>query len=249
MLVTSENWVTRYLDDDLCATYRAANLRFPQAEVGIVPICTAFILSKGPAYLQDSLQLGFSSYQVERIQAGMNRAHSVRQVPALTPTPGTRFADADLLGGVTLVDEMRIRAIWSNIVLYIIDALVDCVLTAAPTTPLPAGESSLAYDELKVALPQRLTSDHALFTLVAALFAKVSSLLMSSEGRRLARVYRESFEFADVRAGRRALNEAREMLHACLAVLFLKGLPDELSIFRPLMVNQRWRIFRPMVAV
>src|SRR5262245_58463150 len=115
----------RYLDDTLCARYREANLRFPQVEIGIVPMVGELMLCRQrPTFFADALTLDFSPTQLTSIGRGMDRAHRVRGIPALTPAEVGVASAAGPLGpddtieGLRVISPARIAAVWRNIVIY-----------------------------------------------------------------------------------------------------------------------------------
>ncbi|NOK18527.1 hypothetical protein [Corallococcus carmarthensis] len=246
--------IARYLSDELCALYREANLRFPQVEVGIVPMVADQMLRGGADTLTDSLTLDFSPAQVASIREGMNRAHNARRIPALSPgaiaafPPGATPGPEESFEGIRVVSDERIRAVWRNIVLYTMDAIVDCVRAVSPSTPLPDGESAESYRQLTTALPTAFARAPTLLQQVAGMFATTARALESPEARRLAREFRDTLDFKDIQGGRKALLRSRQVLHDALAELLLHSLREEHARFAPLIQSKRWRIFRPLIS-
>lgn len=247
----------RYLPEDLCALYREANLRFPQVEVGIVPMVADLMLRRGVDYLADALTLEFSPAQVASIREGMNRAHNARRIPALAPDFISSLGDrgplgplgpAETVGGIRVISDERIRAVWRNIVLYTIDAIVDCILVVRPDIPLPSGESEKGYRQLSIALPAWFARDPALLSEVSGMFVTTVRALGSDEARRLAREFRDALDFRDIQNGRKALLRSRRLLHQALAELLLRHLRAEHARFASLIQSRNWRIFRPMMS-
>jgi hypothetical protein len=244
----------RYLDDELCDLYREANLKFPQVEVGIVPVCAELMLRKGPAYLGDSLTLDFSPAQVESIRRGMDRAHGARKIPALSPEalydrqrPTMDLAEAQV--NVRVIDDARIRTVWRNIVVYMIDAIVDCARVARPSIEFVKDESPTGYERLAQALPACFVADPVLLDQIATMFTTTVRALNSPAAQRSARSFRQTLHFADVQEGRRSLSSAREELHRELATLLLESLCVEHPEFAPLIRDRNWRIFRPLMSI
>jgi hypothetical protein len=239
--------------NDLCVLYREANLRFPQAEVGIVPMIADLALRSGTEYLAVALTAEFSPQQVASIEDGMNRGHLPRRIPALSPDYISRLKQrrdgesAESFAAIRVITPERIRLVWRNIVVYTLDALRDCIVVAYPLAPLPEASCSADYERLRIAIPALLAREPAVFAEVSGMFASVVRTLDCDEARKLAHAFRASLDFTDVQSGRKASLRSRRELHESLADLMAQRLQAEHPKFVPLVATRAWKIFRPMI--
>src|SRR2546430_6562986 len=70
------------IPDDLFRAYRGANLRFPQIEIGTVPVVADVMLRNSPEYMVRALTCDLSSKQVASLGASMDRVHHAWHIPA-----------------------------------------------------------------------------------------------------------------------------------------------------------------------
>lgn len=234
------------IPEDVCKAYIDANLRFPQIEIGIVPMVANAMFRAGQTHCEPVLTAPFSPEQVMAVRVSMNRVHRAWKIPALSPdfVDDRAAAGEPPSPGITLVSDERLLLVWHHIQHYVVDALVDCISWLRPATALPPAMTSVQYRVLARAVDALFCADEALWDTLQRLFAALVDALDHADGRALAREFRDAVDYSDPRRAAQLLIRARLVIQDSLAPVMsnaVRALSPEIAT---MIEEQRWRVFR-----
>lgn len=232
------------LDDEfprmVFVAYRNANLRYPQTDMGVIPIVSAALLSSDLPTLRLGLTRSFTPAQKNVLKRAMDSVHRAFAVPVFSE----KFAKTECVtAGAKIVDDDRLDVLWINIASFIAVGMQQFLLATGLGAQCLRPEAMDCHAAFVAMLIQALTADPMAHARLLSVFGKMKSVLHGREALDRSNEYRRAIREASAKL-HKDLAALRMRFEGDLATLLAEGVRSQFPEIAQLIDRREWIVAR-----